>query len=71
MKRVSDIAAALLPTEYAIERAFRAGWATGFQECAEGATINWSQETGDRPALETAALERWRLVEAALVAKQE
>lgn len=45
--------------------AFRAGWATGFQECAEGATIDWSQETGERPALETAALERWLFVEAA------
>jgi hypothetical protein len=44
--------------------AFRAGWATGFQECAEGATIDWKQETGDRPALETAALERWLFVNA-------
>jgi len=48
-----------------IARAFRAGWATGFQECAEGLGLDWNRETEDRPAAETAALERWLFVEAA------
>jgi hypothetical protein len=51
----------------AVCEAFRAGWATGFQECAEGATIDWPKEPGERPALETLALERWLFVQAAAI----
>ncbi len=47
-------------------RAFRAGWATGFQECAEGAVLEHGET--DRPALETAALERWLAVNGRLIA---
>jgi hypothetical protein len=53
-----------------LARAFRAGWAAGFQECAEGAVIDWATEHGERPALETAALERWLFVEAASKARE-
>lgn len=47
----------------AIAAAFRAGWATGYQECAEGGLVTHVE--GGRPLEETAALERWLFVEAA------